>query len=176
MGQANRTLPTSEHFKLDRIAEGVYVAIAIEGGLARCNAGIVDLGDQTLLFDTFMTPQAAQDLRAAAEGLTGRPVTYVINSHAHSDHWPAKSRFDLVLFKGVGTIDLCLRRAHPYTADTGHVVIYKTASIPRPEVAAGQQAAGKLGFVERPTFDYHLPAGDVIANFSLRIYAPKSHE
>ena len=50
------------------------------------NAGIVDLGDTTLIFDTFATPQAAQDLLNAAEQLTGHPIRYVINSHKHGDH------------------------------------------------------------------------------------------
>ncbi len=50
------------------------------------NAGIVDLGDRTLVFDTMFTPQAATDLRQAAEELTGHPVTYVVNSHEHFDH------------------------------------------------------------------------------------------
>jgi len=33
-----------------------------------------------------LTPQAAQALRKAAEQLTGRPASYVINSHYHADH------------------------------------------------------------------------------------------
>jgi glyoxylase-like metal-dependent hydrolase (beta-lactamase superfamily II) len=32
------------------------------------------------------SPAAARDLRAAAELLTGQPVTYVVNSHYHMDH------------------------------------------------------------------------------------------
>jgi len=87
MQDTTSTLPTSEHFELKQIAEGVYAAIAVAGGGARSNAGIIDLGDHTLIFDTFLTPTAAEDLRASAEHLTGRPATYVINSHAHSDHW-----------------------------------------------------------------------------------------
>lgn len=87
MQDTTSTLSTSEHFELKQIAEGVYAAIAIAGGGARSNAGIIDLGDHTLIFDTFLTPTAAEDLRAAAEHLTGRLATYVINSHAHSDHW-----------------------------------------------------------------------------------------
>ena len=82
----NLQIPTSKHFRLQQLAEGVYAAIYIEGGTAMSNAGIVDLGDYTLIYDTFMTPQAAEDLRLAAETLTGRPVDMVINSHLHYDH------------------------------------------------------------------------------------------
>jgi cyclase len=68
------------------LADGVYAAIHIDGGAAIGNAGIVDLGDRTLIYDTFLTPQAAEDLRIAAEALTGRPIDAVLNSHWHNDH------------------------------------------------------------------------------------------
>jgi len=42
--QTTQELPTSEYFDLHQLAEGVYAAIAIEGGAAFSNAGIVDLG------------------------------------------------------------------------------------------------------------------------------------
>ncbi len=76
----------SPHFTLHRLADGVCHAVARDGGGAMSNAGIVDLGDHALVFDTFMTPAAARDLRAAAERLTGHPVTIAINSHRHADH------------------------------------------------------------------------------------------
>ena len=84
--KTNRQLPDSKHFRLQQLAEGVYAAIHIDGGAAIGNAGIVDLGDRTLIFDTLFTPQAAVDLRTAAEALTGRPIDAVINSHWHNDH------------------------------------------------------------------------------------------
>lgn len=79
-------MPVSRHFTLQRLAEGVYAAIATPGGGALGNAGIIDLGDSTLIFDAFYTPQAAYDLRAAAEQLAPQPITYVVNSHADGDH------------------------------------------------------------------------------------------
>jgi cyclase len=87
MQETAKMLPTSEHFVIEQIAEGVYAAIARQEGAAFSNAGIVDLGDQTLIFDTFETPRAAEDLELVAEQLTGRPASYVINSHFHPDHW-----------------------------------------------------------------------------------------
>ena len=80
-------LPHSSHFQLEEVVQGVYAAIVAKDGLAIGNAGIIDLGDQTLIFDTFEDPLCAEDLRAAAETLTGRPATYIINSHMHPDHW-----------------------------------------------------------------------------------------
>jgi glyoxylase-like metal-dependent hydrolase (beta-lactamase superfamily II) len=94
MEEKANALPTSEHFELEQLAAGVYAAIGIPGGAAYSNAGFVDLGDQTLIFDTFQTPQAAQDLKAAAEQLTGRPASCVIISHCHADHWCGNQVFD----------------------------------------------------------------------------------
>jgi len=79
-------LPQSRYFSLGRLADGVYAAITIAGQGAWGNVGIVDLGGASLVFDTFLTPQAARDLRAAAESLTSGRVAYVVNSHHHMDH------------------------------------------------------------------------------------------
>ena len=93
MHQENLKLPISDHFELHQITAGVYAAIAVEGGAAYSNAGIIDLGDRTLIFDTFDTPIAAEDLKSAAEHLTGRPVSSIIISHAHDDHWSGNQVF-----------------------------------------------------------------------------------
>ena len=89
----NTVLPKSKHFKLEQLADGVYGAIASPSGQAFSNGGIVDLGDQTLVFDAFETPAAAADLRSAAEQLTGHPVSYLIISHCHADHWGGNQVF-----------------------------------------------------------------------------------
>lgn len=61
----------SRHFTLEKVTEGIYAAIAKDGGGAVGNAGFIDLGDKTIVFDTFNTQQAAEDLRSMAEALTG---------------------------------------------------------------------------------------------------------
>ncbi|MED1204506.1 MBL fold metallo-hydrolase [Heyndrickxia acidicola] len=76
----------SKHFRLEKIQEGVYAAIAKDGGGAAANAGIIDLGDKTIVFDTFNTQQAAGDLKEIAERITKQPVSWVVNSHWHGDH------------------------------------------------------------------------------------------
>jgi len=80
-------LPESPHYTFERLADGVYAALARPGGAGSCNCAIVDLGEQTLLLDTGETPAAGRDLRAACLALTGRAPLYVINTHAHLDHW-----------------------------------------------------------------------------------------
>ncbi|OAX48847.1 MBL fold metallo-hydrolase [Paenibacillus sp. AD87] len=84
----------SRHFRLNEVTEGVFAAIAVPGTGSLGNATIVDLGDETLVVDTFTTIQAAEDLQAAAEYLTGRKASYVINTHWHSDHTCGNQVFD----------------------------------------------------------------------------------
>jgi glyoxylase-like metal-dependent hydrolase (beta-lactamase superfamily II) len=71
----------SKYFRLQKLADGIYAAVNILG-----NAGIVDLGDRTLVYDSLFMPQAGEDLRNAAESLIGRPIASVINSHWHYGH------------------------------------------------------------------------------------------
>jgi glyoxylase-like metal-dependent hydrolase (beta-lactamase superfamily II) len=81
------SLPQSDHFTLVQAGSGVYLAVANPEKFAIGNAGIVDLGRLTIVFDTFESLQAARELRQAAIQLTGRPPGVVINSHGHPDHW-----------------------------------------------------------------------------------------
>ncbi|WP_462411742.1 MBL fold metallo-hydrolase [Neobacillus sp. Marseille-QA0830] len=77
----------SKHFKLEKVTEGIYAAISKPGGGSVANAGFVDLGDRTIVFDTFNTQQAAEDLKRMAQEATNREkITWVVNSHWHGDH------------------------------------------------------------------------------------------
>ncbi|AZB41801.1 MBL fold metallo-hydrolase [Bacillus sp. FJAT-42376] len=76
----------NHYFTCEEVRPGVYAAIVKEGMGALGNAGFVNLGEATLVFDTFALPQAAAELRATAESLTGNPVKYAVNSHFHGDH------------------------------------------------------------------------------------------
>ncbi len=76
----------SKHFSLQPLVDDVFAAIAEDGGAAISNSGLIDLGGQILVFDTFLTPQAAQDLRQLSIDLFRKPPRIVINSHYHNDH------------------------------------------------------------------------------------------
>ena len=80
------SIPESKHFQLQRLADGVYAAVASERGYAICNAGIIDAGDKTVIFDTFLSPDPAKDLLRAAKRLTPQNTIRVVNSHYHNDH------------------------------------------------------------------------------------------
>lgn len=84
---------SSRHFSCVPLTEGVYVLEAKEQGGAMSNAGLIDMGDYTLIFDTFNTPQAGKDLREAALYFFNQPIKYIINSHWHGDHVRGNQHF-----------------------------------------------------------------------------------
>jgi len=87
------TLPSSEYFTLRGITDGVYAAIAKDGSPAYSNAGVIDTGDHILVFDTFNSFRAADDLRRGIDIITKRLVNYVVISHSHADHWMGNQAF-----------------------------------------------------------------------------------
>src|ERR1043166_4944197 len=80
-------IPKAEDdFQIVKVADGVYAAIAKSGGLASGNAGFVIGNDGVLVFDTFSTPAAIEELIAEIQKLTKAPIKFAVNSHYHLDH------------------------------------------------------------------------------------------
>ena len=75
-----------DNFQVIKVAEGVYAAIAKQGGLASGNAGFVIGDESVLVFDTFFTPAAMEELIGEIQALTKLPVKFAVNSHYHLDH------------------------------------------------------------------------------------------
>jgi len=90
----SKKFPESKHFTLERLTDGVYACVHKQGGGAYSNAGIIDLGNRTILVDAFDTVAAGRDLRQTAEDLFARPVDTIVLTHPHSDHWIGASAFD----------------------------------------------------------------------------------
>jgi len=77
---------TEDDFELIKVADGVYAAVAKPGGLASGNACFV-IGDEgVLIFDTFFTPAALEELIREIQALTKLPIKFAVNSHYHLDH------------------------------------------------------------------------------------------
>jgi len=85
---------SSEFFEIQELADGVYAAVGPQEGLCHSNAGIVDLGDRTLVFDTLTLPSYGEDLARACREFTGREPSWIALSHFHSDHWLGNQAFD----------------------------------------------------------------------------------
>jgi glyoxylase-like metal-dependent hydrolase (beta-lactamase superfamily II) len=74
-------------FDIERVADGVYLAMARMQAEINCNAAIFVRSTDVLVVDTHSRPSAAASLIAQIrKEVTPRPVRYVVNSHFHSDH------------------------------------------------------------------------------------------
>lgn len=87
-------IDASRHFTIQELHNGIFAAIATDEGWAVSNAGIVDLGGHTLIFDALSNHLAAADLNSSAIALAGRAVDYVVIGHAHRDHYKGTQAFD----------------------------------------------------------------------------------
>jgi cyclase len=75
-----------DNFTVVKVNEGVYAAIAKTGGLASGNAGFISGDDGVLLVDTFLTPEAVEDLIGVIATETKQLIKYALNTHYHLDH------------------------------------------------------------------------------------------
>lgn len=76
----------SENFEFVELGKGIYSCIHKFGGKAICNVGIVDNGNETIIFDSFLSPVVAEELLNSLDKMNLSPVKYVVNSHFHNDH------------------------------------------------------------------------------------------
>jgi cyclase len=81
------------NYDLREVGEGVWAAIVDDDLPAVGNAAIVDLGDETLVFDTTLSLQLAERLREDARRVTGRDPSILVNSHWHGDHMLGNQAF-----------------------------------------------------------------------------------
>ncbi|NQV07189.1 MBL fold metallo-hydrolase [bacterium] len=142
------------HFQLHEIAPGVHAAIATGSGAAVSNASIVDLGDKTVVFDTFWTLDAADDLEQVVRELTGRSAFLVVNSHWHSDHVGGNQVFgDVPIVATARTVELILANA-PTDRDAyeeeveGFLTFARRLAAQASTPADEARAAGVLGTAE----------------------------
>src|SRR5579862_4079689 len=56
--------------------------------------GYVPNGNSVVVFDTFTRPSTPRAEIDAIRRLTTKPVTYVVNSHWHPDHWSGNQAFE----------------------------------------------------------------------------------
>lgn len=139
----------NEHFRLERLADGVFAAVnTVEGG-AMSNAGIIDLGGETVVFDAFVTRAAASELRVVAERLTGRAPRYLVNSHGHGDHVWGNAIFlpEAAILASAGTASM-MRDPARATADPAelaeHVERLERALAEETDEVARSNLAGNL--------------------------------
>jgi glyoxylase-like metal-dependent hydrolase (beta-lactamase superfamily II) len=146
-----RTVPApkaEDDFQIVRVADGVYAAIAKSGGLASGNAGFVIGNDGVLIFDTFGTPVAIEELITEIQALTKAPIKFAVNSHYHLDH--------------TGGNQVLVARGVPIIAHD-NVMIWQTTKnkrfLPAPEVLAKRKADAATQLAETPADQADKRAG-----------------
>jgi glyoxylase-like metal-dependent hydrolase (beta-lactamase superfamily II) len=74
-------------FNIEKVADGVYAALARPQALTNCNAAIFVNSQDVLVVDAHSKPSAAAALIAQIKkDVTTKPVRYLVNSHFHWDH------------------------------------------------------------------------------------------
>jgi cyclase len=117
-------------WRVEQVADRVHVLVAPEGvtGLVSGNAVIVIGDDGVLVVDTTQLPSIAAHLVDTIKQLTDKPVTYIVTTHWHPDHWTGNGVVraawpDAVLIATATTRELARTKAQPfigtrYTRDT----------------------------------------------------------
>ena len=94
------TAGAAEPLRLEEVAEGVHIYTGPHDDAsprnlgAIGNAGVVIGRNSVAVIDTGGSPEFGRRLRASVEALTGLPVAWVINTHAHPDHVFGSTAFD----------------------------------------------------------------------------------
>jgi len=81
-------------FKIEKVADGVFAALARPQVLTNCNAAIFVNSQDVLVVDAHSKPSAAAALIAQIKKeVTPKPVRYLVNTHFHWDHTQGDSAY-----------------------------------------------------------------------------------
>src|SRR5579863_2768411 len=77
----------AQQFDIKPVTDGVYAAIAKSTFRTNCNAAIFILSHEAVVVDAESKPSAAQEVIAQIKHLTDKPVTHLVITHLHGDHF-----------------------------------------------------------------------------------------
>jgi 16S rRNA (guanine527-N7)-methyltransferase len=83
-------------------------------------------------------------------------LTNLRAEHAHSEHWPTKRRFDLVVARAVGPLDKCVRAGARFLKRDGWLVAYKTTGMDPMEVDEAEASLREFGLRAGEQYHYEL--------------------
>src|SRR6202790_5522326 len=87
VARAQAPAASTQLFDIQKIADGVYFALAHPQALTNCNAAIFVNSQDVLVVDAHSKPSAAASLIAQIKKeVTTKPVRYLVNTHFHWDH------------------------------------------------------------------------------------------
>lgn len=87
-----KKIAATKYFDLIQVKDNIFAAVKTNP-LAMGNAGFIDLGDKVVVFDTFLSVEAADDLKKMITKLAGDKKLIIVNSHSHIDHYLGNCMF-----------------------------------------------------------------------------------
>jgi cyclase len=81
------SLAADDIFKIVKISDGIYAAIASPTFRLNCNAAIIVQDDGVVVVDSESIPSAAREVITAIKRVTDKPVKFLIITHFHGDHF-----------------------------------------------------------------------------------------
>jgi len=91
-------------FDLQKVADGVYAALALPRTPINCNAAVIVYDEGVLVVDTHSRPSSARTLIQQIARVTDKPVRYAVNSHFHWDHAQGNHAYPVAFPKQVAIV------------------------------------------------------------------------
>ena len=98
------TASAQDLFDLQKVADGVYAALAKPRTPINCNAAVIVYDEGVLVVDTHSRPSSARALIQQIKGVTDKPVRYAVNSHFHWDHAQGNHAYPVAFPKQVAIV------------------------------------------------------------------------
>src|SRR6202047_1831876 len=85
---------STQLFAIEKVADGIYAALARPQVLTNCNAAIFVNSADVLVVDAHSKPSASASLvPQIKKEITAKPVRYLVNTHFHWDHTQGNSTY-----------------------------------------------------------------------------------
>ena len=91
-------------FDLQKVADGVYAALAKPRTPINCNGAFVVYDEGVLVVDTHSRPSSARGLIQQIRTVTDQPVRYAVNTHFHWDHAQGNHAYPVAFPKQVAIV------------------------------------------------------------------------
>lgn len=159
-----------------QVADGIYVVIPPTRELPNpqnrgwnSNSAFVVTGNGVLVVDTGSSTEIGEALKMAIAGVTDQPVRWILNTHAHGDHWLGNAAFEGSVEKIYATqsvIDQIRSEGENWVANFRRLTDGATGNsrIVPPDTAIDSRQKRQLGnktIVLFPSGDSHSP-GDLL--------------
>lgn len=104
----------------------------------------------------------AKKSRFVAECATQLGLENLTAAHRHTDHWqPAPAPFDLITFRAVAKLAVCIGHAQSLMAPGGWLVCYKTDRVDELERKRAAEQAERRHMIAADPWPYRLEGGEL---------------